>query len=212
MIIRQERLEDYDVVYHVVKEAFENAEYTDGNEQNLVVALRKSKSFIPELSLVAVEDEKIVGHILFTKAVVQGVEVFALAPLSVLPDYQNRGIGLSLMKERHSIAHKLGYEYAVVLGHPKYYPKAGYIPASEYGIKAPFEVDDESFMALNLNGNQKKLNGVIEYDKAFGIWCKLGLNSLNSQDSHDDENFSMLLTVHKLYILKFNVNKKKVLK
>ena len=89
MIIRQERPEDYDTVYHVVKEAFENAEYTDGNEQNLVAALRKSKSFIPELSLVAVEDEKIVGHILFTKAVVQGVEVLALAPLSVLPDYQN---------------------------------------------------------------------------------------------------------------------------
>ena len=65
MIIRQERPEDYDTVYHVVKEAFENAEYTDGNEQNLVAALRKSKSFIPELSLVAVEDEKIVGHILF---------------------------------------------------------------------------------------------------------------------------------------------------
>ena len=58
LIIRQERPEDYDTVYHVVKEAFENAEYTDGNEQNLVAALRKSKSFIPELSLVAVEDEK----------------------------------------------------------------------------------------------------------------------------------------------------------
>ena len=69
LIIRQERPEDYDTVYHVVKEAFENAEYTDGNEQNLVAALRKCKSFIPELSLVAVEDEKIVGHILFTKAV-----------------------------------------------------------------------------------------------------------------------------------------------
>ena len=105
----------------------------------------------------------------FTKAVVQGVEVLALAPLSVLPDYQNRGIGLSLMKEGHSIAPKLGYEYSVVLGHSKYYPKAGYIPASECGIKAPFEVDDESFMALNLNGSQNKLNGVIEYDKAFGI-------------------------------------------
>lgn len=169
LIIRQERLEDYDEVYHVVKAAFESTKHSDGNEQDLVVELRKSKAFIPELSLVAVEDGKIVGQILFTKAVVQGVEVLALAPLSVLPDYQNRGIGLSLMKEGHSIAHKLGYEYSVVLGHSKYYPKAGYIPASEYGIKAPFEVDDESFMALNFNGSQKKLNGVIEYDKAFGI-------------------------------------------
>ena len=169
LIIRQERLEDYDEVYHVVKEAFKSAEHSDGNEQDLVVELRKSKSFIPELSLVAVEDGKIVGHILFTKALVQGVEVLALAPLSVLPGYQNRGIGLSLMKEGHGIAHKLGYEYSVVLGHSKYYPKAGYIPASQYGIKAPFEVEDESFMAICLSESQNKLNGVMEYDKAFGV-------------------------------------------
>ena len=42
------------------------------------------------------------------------------------------------------------------------------IPASKYGIKAPFEVEDENFMAINLGGGQHKLNGVIEYDKAFG--------------------------------------------
>lgn len=169
MIIRQERLEDYDEVYHVVKEAFESAEHTDGNEQDLVVELRKSRAFIPELSLVAVEDDKIVGHILFTKALVQGTEVLALAPLSVLPNYQNKGIGLSLMKEGHDIAHKLGYEYSVVLGHSKYYPKAGYIPASQYGIKAPFEVDDGNFMAICFSTGQNKLNGIIEYDKAFGV-------------------------------------------
>jgi len=169
LIIRRERPEDYDAVYHVIKEAFENAEHTDGNEQNLVVKLRKSKSFIPELSLVAVEDEKIVGHIIFTKAFVRGVEVLALAPLSVLPNYQNRGIGLALIKEGHKVAHKLGYEYSVVLGHSKYYPKAGYVPASQYGIKAPFEVDDEIFMAICLSGSKNELNGIIEYDKAFGV-------------------------------------------
>lgn len=169
MIVRQERLEDYDEVYRVVKEAFKSAEYADGNEQDLVAELRKSKAFIPKLSLVAVEDDKIVGHILFTKALVQGREVLALAPLSVLPDYQNRGIGLSLVKEGHEIAHKLGYEYSVVLGHSKYYPKAGYIPASQYGIKAPFEIDDESFMAICFSTSQNKLNGIVEYDKAFGV-------------------------------------------
>lgn len=110
MIIRQERLEDHDEVYHVIKEAFKSAEHSDGNEPDLVAKLRKSKSFIPELSLVAVEDDKIVRHILFTKALVQGVEVLALAPLSVLPDYQNKGIGLSLMKVGHDIARKLGYD------------------------------------------------------------------------------------------------------
>ena len=96
MVIRQERPADYEAVYQVVKEAFANAEHTDGHEQDLVAALRKSKSFIPELSLVAVEDDKIAGHILFTRAVVDHTEVLALAPLSVFPAYQGRGIGLSL--------------------------------------------------------------------------------------------------------------------
>lgn len=169
MVIRQEKADDYEAVYHVVKEAFQNAEHTDGNEHNLVAALRKSKAFIPELSLVAVEDQRIVGHILFTKALVKEVEVLALAPLAVLPEYQNRGIGLSLIAEGHRAARRLGYGYSVVLGHPQYYPKAGYLPASRYGIRAPFPVADENFMAICLGAEQKPLDGTMEYDPAFGI-------------------------------------------
>ena len=169
MNIRQEQPEDYDMVYQIIKDAFKNAEHSDGNEQDLVAALRESKSFIPELSLVAVEDNRIVGHILFTKAFVNKTEMLALAPLSVLPEYQNKGIGLSLIKHGHNIASKLGYHYSVVLGHPQYYPKAGYVPASQYGIKAPFEVADENFMAICFSESKDKLNGFIEYDKAFGI-------------------------------------------
>lgn len=169
MHIRKEQPEDYDTVYRLVKEAFANAEYTDGNEQNLVVELRKSSSFIPELSLVAVVEGKIAGHILFTKARVNGVEVLALAPLSVLPEYQNKGVGLSLIKRGHMEARKLGYRYSVVLGHSNYYPKAGYVPASQFGVKAPFEVEDENFMAICLSENKNKLNGMIEYDRVFGI-------------------------------------------
>lgn len=167
--IRQELPADYVAVYQLVKEAFANAEYSDGDEQNLVVRLRKSKSFIPQLSLVAVENEKIVGHILFTRAFVNGVEVLALAPLSVLPEYQNRGVGQELINQGHIIAKKMGYNYSVVLGHSKYYPKSGYVPASQYGIKAPFEVEDESFMAICLNETVGNLNGIMEYDEAFGI-------------------------------------------
>lgn len=169
MNIRQEQPTDYDAVYQVVKGAFANAEYTDGNEQDLVVKLRKSKSFIPELSLVAVEDEKIVGHILFTRAFVNGTKVLALAPLSVLPEYQNRGIGLALIEQGHIVAQKLGYKYSVVLGHPNYYPKAGYVPANQYGIRAPFEVEEESFMAVCLGETSDKLDGIMEYDEAFGL-------------------------------------------
>ena len=168
-MIRQEKQEDHDEVYHLVKEAFASAKYSDGKEQDLVAALRKSKSFIPELSLVAVEDNRIVGYILFTKAHVQNIEVLALAPLAVLPDWQNKGIGLSLIKKGHDIARELGYGYSIVLGHSKYYPKAGYIPASNYGISAPFEVGNESFMAIALTENRSKLNGMMKYDKAFDV-------------------------------------------
>ena len=169
MIIRPEEKQDFNEIYTVVKAAFATAEHSDGNEQDLVVNLRNSKSFIPKLSLVAIEDEKIVGHILFTKAFVNSIEVLALAPLSVLPKYQNRGIGLSLIKEGHRIAHELGYRYSVVLGHSEYYPKVGYVPASQYGIEASFEVDDKNFMAICFDENGDKLNGIIEYDRAFGI-------------------------------------------
>lgn len=169
MMIRQERAGDHNTVYHLIRSAFKNAEHSDGHEQDLVAALRNSKAFIPELSLVAISDGNIVGHILFTKVTVGEKSVLALAPLSVLPAYQRQGIGSALMAEGHRIAKKLGYEYSIVLGHPQYYPKAGYRPASLFGIKAPFEVPDDSFMALKLNPTAQPLNGIVEYDPAFGI-------------------------------------------
>lgn len=167
--IRQENHCDYEAVYQVVKEAFASAEQSDGREQDLVVALRKSKSFIPELSLVALEGKKIVGHILFTKAQVGKHIELALAPLSVLPAYQRKGVGLALIEKGHSIAKELGYDYSIVLGHAKYYPKAGYVPASAYGIQAPFDVPDENFMAIKLNKSAKQLDDIIVYDRSFGI-------------------------------------------
>ena len=169
MKVRQERRSDYAVVYEVVKVAFASAEHSDGNEQDLVTALRNSGTFVPELSLVAEVDGTIVGHILFTKADVDGHTVLALAPLSVLPTYQKQGIGLALMAEGHRIAKELGFDYSVVLGHAEYYPKAGYRPASRLGIKAPFDVADENFMAVKLNPDAKELHGVMRYDAAFGL-------------------------------------------
>lgn len=169
VLIRTEQESDYEQVYKVVNEAFKNASHSDGNEPDLVNKLRKSKAFIPELSLVAIKNGKIAGHILFTKAYVNEHTVLALAPLSVLPDCQRQGVGLALIEAGHQIAKSLGYEFSVVLGHPEYYPKAGYVPAGLYGIKPPFPVADENFMALCLNGKGRRLDGIIRYDDAFGI-------------------------------------------
>lgn len=167
--IRQEKKEDYKEVYNVVKIAFESAEHSDGNEQDLVVSLRKSESFIPELSLVAVNDNKIVGYILFTKVMIGKYEELSLAPLAVLPQYQRKGIGKMLIKNGHKIAKKLGYHYSIVLGSEEYYPKSGYVPASQYGIKAPFKVSNENFMAIKLNDTKLKINGIVKYAKEFDI-------------------------------------------
>ena len=166
--IRQENKDDYEEIYNVVKTAFETAEHCDGNEQDLVVALRKGDNFIPDLSLVALKDNKIAGYILFTKIRIGEFEEVALAPLGVLPKYQKKGIGSKLIKEGHIIAKKLGYHYSVVLGSNEYYSKFGYIPAIEYGIKAPFDVQSENFMAIKLNDTSEDVQGV-EYAKEFGI-------------------------------------------
>ena len=101
MRIRQEKPEDYEEVYELVREAFASAEHADGNEQDLVEALRKGDAFIPELSLVAEEGGQLAGHILFTRARVGEVEVLALAPLSVRPAFQRQGVGTALIEEGH---------------------------------------------------------------------------------------------------------------
>lgn len=167
--IRQENKKDYAEVYNVIKKAFMSAEHCDGNEQDLVVNLRESNNFIPELSLVAIDDNKIVGYILFTKIRIGKYEELALAPLAVLPEYQKQGIGKKLIEEGHKKAKKLDYQYSIVLGSERYYPKLGYVPASQYGIKAPFEVPNENFMAIELNNTDVEITGVVEYAKEFGI-------------------------------------------
>lgn len=95
--------------------------------------------------------------------------VLALAPLSVLPEYQRQGIGKALICEGHRIAKELGYKYSIVLGSENYYPKSGYIPAENFGIYPPFEVPTESFMAFRLSENEAEISGILKYAKEFGI-------------------------------------------
>lgn len=169
MIIRQENVNDYKEVYKLITEAFETAEHADGNEQDLVVALRKGNAFIPELSLVAEENEQIVGHIMFTKMMVGNDEVIALAPLSVKPSFQRQGIGKALIAEGHRIAKELGYSYAVVLGSQTYYLKSGYSLAKDFGIKIPNGITEENYMAIKLQNDAKPISGAVTYANEFGI-------------------------------------------
>lgn len=169
MLIRQETRSDFKEVYNVVKEAFATAQHADGNEQDLVAELRNGDSFISQLSLVAEVNNEIAGHILFTKGKVGDSTVLILAPLSILPKFQKQGIGTSLMNEGHRIAKELVYEYVLVLGSDKYYPRVGYMPAENFGIQIPDGIPTENFMAMKLQDNAANIKGPVSYAKEFGI-------------------------------------------
>ena len=169
MRIRQETEQDYDEVYRLVTEAFKNAEHADGNEQELVTALRKSEAFVPELSLVAEIDGQLAGHIMFSRATVGNDVVLVLAPLSVRPEFQKQGIGTALMNEAHKLAKRLGYQYSLVLGSETYYPRVGYVPAERFGVEIPAGMPSANFMALKLQENAGPISGAVHYPKEFGL-------------------------------------------
>lgn len=172
VIIRQEKETDYNEVFLLTESAFRSLEISNHNEQFLVERLRKTDTFIPELSLVAIINDKIVGHILLTRLIIRTekgeIPSLSLAPVSVHPDFQKKGIGGMLINKAHSIAKKLGFKSIILVGHPDYYPRFGYRKASEFGISFPFDAPDNACMVVELVKNSLKYaNGVVEYPKEF---------------------------------------------
>ncbi|OCA84370.1 GCN5 family acetyltransferase [Bacillus sp. FJAT-27225] len=168
--IRQENEKDYLNTEKLIQRAFANVAISDKTEHKLVARLRGSKSFVPELSLVAFDDVsgEIVGHVLMTKANIQSAETLTLAPVSVLPEYQNKGIGTRLINEALERARHSDFSSVIVLGHPRYYSGFGFEKASKWGIKAPWDVPDEVFMAMELNrGSLENKSETVVYPKEF---------------------------------------------
>jgi len=165
LIIRPETPEDEAAIRHVNEEAFGQKE-----EGELIEKLRNRG--VLALSLVAVEDDKIVGHIAFSPVKVESerssFEAIALAPMAVLPAYQRKGIGSQLVLAGLKECQLLGYEVVVVLGHPDYYPRFGFAPAKPKGIDCEFKVPDEACMVLELReGALAGRSGVVKYQPEF---------------------------------------------
>ncbi len=165
--IRPEVPADIPAIYEVNLQAFGQ----DG-EARLVRALRHDGDYIHGLSLVAVHEDKIIGHILFVPVSIESdeahVPAIALAPLSVCSAYQCQGVGSSLIKEGLRACRQLGHRIVIVVGHPSYYPRFGFTTAPVLGIKAPFPCKDEVFMACPLiPGALDGIHGTVHYPPAF---------------------------------------------
>ena len=168
IIIRSERTEDFKQIESLVENAFALSDYSNGDEHLLVGRIRETADYIPELSLVAVKGDAVMGFVMFSRILINGEIAVAPAPLAVKTEYQNLGIGKLLMSTGHKIAQTLGYSCSVVLGNPDYYTRFGYKRAVELGIYPPFDVNEKYYMACQLS-NKRVPEGVVKYSRAFGL-------------------------------------------
>jgi len=151
--------------------ALHSAAFGRPDEARLVDALRASSAFLPELSLVAEEDGRVVGHVLFSPVSLAEGEangLLGLGPIAVLPERQRQGIGSRLIRVGLERAATLGCRAVVLVGHPDYYPRFGFTTASRFGLTCAYPVPDEVFMALPLrSGALDGVAGSIRYSSAF---------------------------------------------
>lgn len=163
------QIRDETAADHAAVRALNLAAFDGAGEADLVHRLRRRAS--PLVSLVAERRGDIVGHILFSPVELDGhpgLRAMGLAPMAVHPDWQRRGIGKELVRNGIGWCASLGFEAVFVLGHPEYYPRFGFRPASGYGISSEYDAPDEAFMALELEpGALLDLHGMLRYHEAF---------------------------------------------
>ncbi|WP_093812761.1 GNAT family N-acetyltransferase [Streptomyces sp. Ncost-T6T-1] len=147
------------------------AAFPTSEEADLIDALRTDpQAWIDGLSLVTEgSDGTLAGHALLTRCHVDGAPALALAPCAVRPSAQRTGAGSAAIRAALDAARSLGENLVLVLGHPEYYPRFGFTPASRFGIRAPFDVPDEAMMAMALDDTRPVPTGTIQYPAAFGV-------------------------------------------
>ena len=165
MTIRPETPEDIDFIRYVNDQAFGQED-----EAKLIEKLRDQG--VLTVSLVAVQDSEIVGHIAFSPVTIESdlscFKAISLAPMAVLPVYQQKEIGSQMVQAGLEECRRLGYEVVVVVGHPDYYPRFGFVPARSKGVECEFEVPDEAWMILELReGALAETQGTVRFQPEF---------------------------------------------
>lgn len=165
-LTRAERRTDIPAIRAINEAAFPSQE-----EADLVDNLRADdEAWIDGLSIVTTtDDDAPVGHALLSRCQVGDSPALALAPCAVLPEYQHQGYGSAAVRAAIEAARSMEERLVIVLGHPDYYPKFGFVPASRLRVTAPFEVPDDAFMALQLHPGLEAPSGRVQYASAFGI-------------------------------------------
>ncbi|MBA2860651.1 GNAT family N-acetyltransferase [Methanococcus maripaludis] len=171
--IRLDDKSDFKTVENITREAFWDV-YQPGCEEHLVLhKLRKTDVFIKELDFVALEGETIVGHIVYSIADVinkndEKFKILCMGPISVLPNYQGKGIGTLLMNHSIKVARKLKYLGIIIFGNPNYYHRFGFKNAKNYDIQTSEGENFEEFMALELNeGSFDNISGKFYVNPVF---------------------------------------------
>jgi len=163
ILIREEREADVEAIAEVTRSAFESLEISNQTEHFVISALRTAGALT--LSLVAVLDDRIVGHIAFSPvAVSDGTQGwYGLGPVSVLPELQQRGIGSALIREGLSRLKGLGAAGCCLVGHPMYYRRFGFETVSDLQLEG---VPPDVFFALSFDGKLPK--GKMMFHEGFG--------------------------------------------
>jgi putative acetyltransferase len=159
--IREEQPADIDAVRQVNLDAFGH-----DLEGRIVDALRANGAVT--LSLVALEGDDVVGHIMFSPLLVGSVAGAGLGPMSVAPSHQRRGIGSLLVRAGIERLRATGCPFVVVIGHPTFYPRFGFQPAAQFGLTSEWDVSSDAFMVNILDAAVSgKLRGIAQYRREF---------------------------------------------
>ncbi len=164
--VRTEQPHDFVAIRHIHERAFAPSH----DEADIVEALRGSPAHMPRLCLVALDEREVVGHVAFSRASLDSeAQVLVLGPIGVLPERQRRGFGSALVSEGLRRAAETDFLMVVVVGHPGYYPRFGFEPAEQLGVKAPFDVPPGAWMAQRLPAYRPDSQGTVAFPAAFGL-------------------------------------------